>query len=160
MRMHPKKHLPERLERCGALFITQTEGLRGNWGSAVFQNANPICVEIGCGKGNFITGLAQRHPDINYIAFEKYKNVLVTAMEKAQALNLTNVRFLSDDAANLEKLLLARRMRTDLSEFFRPMAQKPPCETPSDTSQFFGFIQNSAAVRWTNPFQDGQSKII
>ena len=107
MRMHPKKHLPERLERCGALYITQTEGLRGNWGSAVFQNANPICVEIGCGKGNFITGLAQRHPDINYIAFEKYKNVLVTAMEKAQALHLTNVRFLSDDAADLEKLLAA-----------------------------------------------------
>lgn len=105
MRMHPKKHLTERLERCGALYITQTEELRGNWNDTIFQNANPICIEIGCGKGNFITQLAQRHPDINYIAFEKYKNVLVTAMEKAKALALSNVRFLSDDAADLEKLL-------------------------------------------------------
>ena len=105
MRMHPKKHLAERLERCGDIYITQTEGLRGHWRSNIFQNEQPIHVEIGCGKGNFITQLAQRHPEINYIAFEKYKNVLVTAMEKARALGLTNVRFLSDDAMDLEKLL-------------------------------------------------------
>lgn len=105
MRMHPKKHLAERLQRREGLYITQTEGLCGHWNNRIFQNQNPIHIEIGCGKGKFITETAKQHPEINYIAFEKYKNVLVTALEKAHAEHITNIRFLSDDAADLLSLI-------------------------------------------------------
>lgn len=105
MRMHPKKHLTERLQRCEGLYITQTEGLCGQWNSRIFQNQNPIHIEIGCGKGKFITETAKQHPEINYIAFEKYKNVLIAALEKTQAECITNIRFLSDDAADLLSLI-------------------------------------------------------
>ncbi len=105
MRMHTKKHLPQRLERCSDIYITDIAGLRGNWDNIIFQNNAPLHVEIGCGKGNFITQLAQRNPHINYIALERYKNVLITAMEKAKQLGLHNVRFLSNDAAELADLL-------------------------------------------------------
>lgn len=47
-----------------------------------FQNENPIHLEIGTGKGKFITTLAQQNPDINYIGIEKFSSVLVRALEK------------------------------------------------------------------------------
>ena len=49
-----------------------------------FQNENPIHLEIGTGKGKFITTLAQQNPDINYIGIEKFSSVLVRALEKQQ----------------------------------------------------------------------------
>ncbi len=105
MRMHTKKNLSQRLERCGDIYITDTTGLCGNWNRVIFENNHPIHVEIGCGKGNFITTLAQRTPHINYLALERYKNVLITALEKTKNLALKNIRFLSNDAAELADLL-------------------------------------------------------
>ena len=70
----------------------------------MFQNANPIHLEIGCGKGDFITGMALSHPDINFVAIEKVEDVLVMAMEKAFSADLKNVLFISDDAETIESI--------------------------------------------------------
>ncbi len=61
-------------------------------------------MEIGCGKGSFIVELARRHPDRNYIAVEKISDVILLAMEKAKAAELTNVRFLIGDAGTLTEV--------------------------------------------------------
>lgn len=53
----------------------------GNW-HIIFGNDNPIRIEVGMGKGQFITTLAQQNPNINYIGIEKYSSVLVRALEK------------------------------------------------------------------------------
>ncbi len=71
----------------------------------VFGNENPIHIEIGCGKGGFITELACTNPDVNYIAVEKNGDVLVLAMEKAMAKGLKNVRFIFGDATHLEDIV-------------------------------------------------------
>ena len=62
-----------------------------------FQNEN-IHLEIGTGKGKFITTLAQQNPDINYIGIEKFSSVLVRALEKQQENPLPNLIFLREDA--------------------------------------------------------------
>ena len=54
---------------------------RGNWGQ-VFGNSNPIHIEIGMGKGQFLLKLAGRNPQINYIGIERYSSVLLRAVEK------------------------------------------------------------------------------
>ena len=51
--------------------IHEPQEYKGKW-SEVFGNDRPIHIEIGMGKGKFIMGMAQAHPDINYIGIEKY----------------------------------------------------------------------------------------
>ena len=100
MRMRKKKHCSERMEKCAELWIKEPEALKGEWKNE-FGNDNPIHIEIGCGKGNFVAGMAQLHPDINYVAIEKVEDVIVLAMEKVQSAQLENVRFISIDADRL-----------------------------------------------------------
>lgn len=66
---------------------------RGRW-KEIFGNDNPIHVEVGTGRGKFLTGMAQANRDINYIALEIKEEVLVKAVEKADKLNLNNIVFL------------------------------------------------------------------
>ena len=66
---------------------------KGKW-NQVFGNENPIHTEIGMGKGQFITTLAQQNPDINYVGIEKYSSVLIRAIEKQEELQLPNLFFI------------------------------------------------------------------
>ncbi len=70
---------------------------RGTW-KDVFGNDHPVHIEIGMGKGQFITTLAQQNPDINYIGIEKYSSVLVRALEKQEELRLPNLYFIRMEA--------------------------------------------------------------
>ena len=101
MRMRKKKNCAARIERCGDIRITDPENHKGNW-NKVFGNDNPIHVEIGCGKGSFIVGMAKLYPDVNFIAIEKVEDVIVMAIEKAIANEVSNVRFMDLDAERIE----------------------------------------------------------
>ncbi len=70
--------------------------------NSIFNNNNPLCIEIGTGKGKFIYELAQKNPMINYIGIEKYDSVLVRALEKQEAYELPNLRFIKMDATEIE----------------------------------------------------------
>lgn len=70
----------------------------------IFPGYSHFRMEIGCGKGNFILGEAEKHPDTAFIAVEKVRDVIIFAMEKVAAAKLSNVRFLSADAEILDKL--------------------------------------------------------
>lgn len=101
MRMRKKKNCAERIARCSHIHITNPQEHKGEW-SQVFGNDNPIHIEIGCGKGSFVTGMAKMHPNVNFIAIEKVEDVIVMAMEKAVAEGVENVRFMDLDAENIE----------------------------------------------------------
>ncbi len=80
---------------------------KGNW-SKVFGNENPIRIEIGMGKGQFITELALRNPEINYIGIERYSSVLLRAIQRVEALReeedqdaLSNLTFICMDASDI-----------------------------------------------------------
>ncbi len=103
MRMRRKKHREERMEACSELMIKDIFAYNDDL-RTVFKQAAPLHLEIGCGKGGFISQLAELNPDVNYIAFEKNFDVLVLAMEKVKEKGLTNVRFAAGDASMLEQL--------------------------------------------------------
>ena len=102
MRMRKKKNCDTRLDKSGSLWIRNPEEYKGKWDEE-FGNPNPVHLEIGCGKGQFICRMAQKYPDVNFIAIEIEKNAIVIAMEKAEPLELKNLRFIIADAANLNE---------------------------------------------------------
>ncbi len=83
------------------LAINEPEKNKGKWNEE-FGNDNPIQLEIGMGKGLFLTTLAQQNPDINYVGIEKYSSVLVRALEKCEDLELENIRFIRMEAEYIE----------------------------------------------------------
>lgn len=100
MRVKRKKHGAERLEACSELLISDILSCKGD-PKAFFENDNPVAIEIGCGKGDFIVGMATKNPNINYIAVEKISDVMVTAAEKVKASGLKNIKLCCCDAALL-----------------------------------------------------------
>lgn len=98
MRARKKKYTAERLTRQENIVLTDNEFYSADW-SKVFQNTQPIHLELGCGKGGFLTEMAKRNPELNFVALEKIPDVLVVAVEKAASENLSNVRFVNADAA-------------------------------------------------------------
>lgn len=80
--------------------IREDEKLKGCWKN-VFRNDNPIHVEVGMGKGKFITQLAQENPEINYVGIEKYSSVLLRAVEKREKIEIGNLYFMRMDAENI-----------------------------------------------------------
>lgn len=98
MRLKKVKGAYERLCEDDKYFIKNPLDFKGKW-NKVFQNEKPICAEIGCGKGDFIIGMAEAYPDINFIAIEKFESVLIRALDKALSKDLPNLVLLNADAA-------------------------------------------------------------
>ncbi|MBR5535640.1 MAG: tRNA (guanosine(46)-N7)-methyltransferase TrmB [Clostridia bacterium] len=90
MRQRNRKHLDERLNSCARIYSDKGDIL-----DEEFLSHHPLHMEIGCGKGRFITTLASLNPDVNYIASEMIANIIVLAAEKAKELELDNIRFVS-----------------------------------------------------------------
>ncbi len=114
MRMRKKKHLDEKLALCKNLIDTPavTEDFRVAVQNkeyidfaSYFGNNNPLHMEIGCGKGQFIFELAKRTPEINYIAVEVNRNVICDACLKAQDAGITNIVFMHCGAEILTKYI-------------------------------------------------------
>ncbi len=132
--MRKKRHLESRLENAYMLLATELDGFYKKseedrfciykW-EELFGNQNPIEVEIGCGKGQFILQKAIKNPYVNYLAVEKISNVIISACEAAEKLGVKNVRFLNVDAYNLTYYFdkpFAQRLYLNFST---PYPQKP-----------------------------------
>ncbi|MCR5277893.1 MAG: tRNA (guanosine(46)-N7)-methyltransferase TrmB [Lachnospiraceae bacterium] len=85
-----------------ALTVNDFKEKKGKW-NTVFGNDHPIRIEIGMGKGQFITELAKRNPDVNYIGIERYSSVLLRAIQKVEAMEepIKNLIFICMDAADV-----------------------------------------------------------
>ncbi len=116
MRMRKKKNLDERLAGVSDYIILTELGEERDFNKAIeektlfnlealFGNSNPVRMEIGCGKGQFVTEIAKRHPEINFIAVEKDRNVIVQACEKVRDNELKNVKFIAGSAQYLPKFI-------------------------------------------------------
>ncbi len=84
------------------LCFNEETPLAGKWGE-IFGNDHPIHLEIGMGKGQFLTTLAEREPQYNFVGIEMFDSVLVRALEKVDGREkpLPNIRFLRMNAENL-----------------------------------------------------------
>lgn len=102
MRLKKVKGASEKIEKSPYLIKNPNE-YKGKF-KKLFNNLNPIRVEIGMGKGNFIINNAIKNPDINFIGIEKYDSVLVRAIEKLENLDLPNLKLICMDASNINEI--------------------------------------------------------
>lgn len=99
MRMRRKKHREQRLDNCSDYIIPNITDYKNNIKSIFPNKRKPLHIEIGCGKGSFVCGMAKLLPNVNFLAIEKNSDVLLMAAEKIKNENLKNVKFVRGDAA-------------------------------------------------------------
>ena len=103
MRMRRMRNLEPRTEKCAAYRIAEPAAHKGHW-RELKPDCTALWVEVGCGKGKFTAETAQANPDVLLIAVERCREAMVVAMEKAQAMGLTNVVYIDMDVANMEEI--------------------------------------------------------
>ncbi len=72
---------------------------------ALFGNDNPVCLEIGCGKGAFIIDVAKKNPNLNFLAVELLDNIVLMAGENAKQENVNNLKFFNCGADYLPRYI-------------------------------------------------------
>jgi tRNA (guanine-N7-)-methyltransferase len=100
MRLRNKPWAREMLESNPQYVVSSPEQHKGKW-NEVFGNNQPIHIEVGTGKGRFITEMAKANPHINYIGIEVYESVIVSALDRLMEADVPNLKLLN---VNGEKL--------------------------------------------------------
>ena len=109
---------------------------KGRW-HLIFGNENPIHIEIGMGKGQFIMKLAKEHPDINYIGIERYSSVLLRALQKMEIEPLPNIRFLCMDASIITEVFDKEEVAKIYLNFSDPWPKERHAKRRLTSRQFF-----------------------
>jgi len=94
MRPRNKKNLESRLDNVSSFLEDHPETRKGKWK----KGYKALHVEVGCGKGSFLCGMAEKNPDIFFVGIEMVRNVICTACERAEEKNLTNLTFINGNA--------------------------------------------------------------
>ncbi len=102
-----------------SLVIHEPEKQKSIW-NQLFENNNPIHIEIGMGKGRFIYGMAKEHPDIDYVGIEKYSSVLLRAVQKMEEEPLPNLRFIRMDAEDITEVFAKNEVERIYLNFSDP----------------------------------------
>ena len=109
MRQRNIKNLNEKLDMNSSFLIDNPKECKGKW-SDIFGNDNPVYLEIGCGKGQFIMKQAQEFPKRNFIAIEGQSNVVLRALQKAEVNKCKNLRIFIDYVNDLEDYFEKREL--------------------------------------------------
>lgn len=117
--------------------VNEPKEYKGKW-NEVFGNDNPIHIEVGMGKGKFITTLASQNPDINYIGIEKYSSVLLRALEKMEELDITNICFIRMDAEEIEDVFAEEEVSKIYLNFSDPWPKDRHAKRRLTSRQFLG----------------------
>ncbi len=133
--------------------ITNPESYIGNY-KKIFNNNNPINIEIGMGKGDFIIGMAQKYPNINFIGIEKYESVLVRAIEKLDNMDLPNLKLIRIDAIKIDEIF-HKEINTIYLNFSDPWPKKRHAKRRLTSSIFLDlydkiFISNPHIIQKTD----------
>jgi tRNA (guanine-N7-)-methyltransferase len=172
MRLRGRKGIKEELERQNDLVVLNPAEHKGQW-SNFFGNRNPIHVELGMGKGRFISEMSIRHKNINFIGADRYDELVRKASEKARAagkaeaappnlaLALFNIEYIEDvfAAGEIDRIYLnfsdpwpkkrhaARRLTHPkfLDKYSRLLREKGEIHFKTDCSDLFEFSLNSFA---------------
>ena len=106
MRLRKVKNAYVKLSDNSNIVILDPANYKGKW-QALFNNHNELRIEIGCGKGKFIVGMAKAFPEINFIAIEKFDSVLLRALERVLLEEeIPNLKLVLGDAALLNDYFL------------------------------------------------------
>lgn len=94
----------EELEASGK-FIVHPDRMIGHWRDLFDEPERPLYLELGCGKGGFISQAAERNPQINYLGIDMTDVVLAHARRKIDAAGADNARITAWDIERIEKIL-------------------------------------------------------
>lgn len=120
MRLRNLKDKDILLNNCDYL-IKEPFNYKGKW-NLLFGNSNPIYIEIGMGKGDFIYEMASKNPNINFVGIEKYSNVLARAIKKYST-SLPNLKIINVDAICLQEVF-DKEIETIYLNFSDPWPKK------------------------------------
>lgn len=84
MRLRGRKGIRENLEQQQELVVLNPREYKGRWTEA-FGNGRPIHIELGMGKGQFISGMSVKYPEVNFIGMDMYDELIRRASEKVRA---------------------------------------------------------------------------
>jgi len=122
--------------------VTEPERNRNRW-KEYFHNTNPIHIEIGMGKGKFITQLSLEHEDVNYIGIERYSSVLLRAVEKLKELDgsmtprAENLMFIRMDAEKICEAFGENEVKRIYLNFSDPWPKERHAKRRLTSRQFF-----------------------
>lgn len=102
MRLRNVKGAKELIESSKYVILNYKD-YKGKY-NKLFENDNPIYIEIGMGKGKFIIENASKYPNINFIGIEKYDSVVVRAIQKLEDINLPNLKIIRMDALEIDEV--------------------------------------------------------
>lgn len=114
---------------------------KGRW-QEIFGNSHPIHIEIGMGKGQFITTLAEQHPDINYIGIEKYSSVLIRAIEKQEEMQLPNLILIRMEAEYITDVFAKNEVSKIYLNFSDPWPKDRHAKRRLTSKEFFARYDN------------------
>ena len=137
--------------------VNNPEELKGAWRKH-FENDNPIHLEIGTGKGRFLTMLATNNPAINYVGIEKYSSVLIRALEKQEELKLPNLIFIRMDAENVTDIFDTEEVDKIYLNFSDPWPKDRHSKRRLTSRQFLGrynqFLKKDGVVEFKTDNRD------
>ena len=93
----------EELINNSRYLIKNPENYKNKWHD-LFQNHNPIYLELGTGRGDFLFNMAKKYPNINFVGVEINSSQLVRATQILEASNLKNIYLINMDARDLTKI--------------------------------------------------------
>lgn len=131
MRQRGRKAIREKLGQQNDLVILNPQENKGNW-QRVFGNANPIYVELGMGKGKFISEMSALMPDINFIGVDMFDTLIQLASEKARlvwqeksaAATPPNLKLALFNIATLEEVFAADEISRIFLNFSDPWPKR------------------------------------
>ena len=102
--------------------IRNPENYKNNW-NKLFNNNNPINLELGMGRGSFIIDMAKAHPNINFIGLELDINQIATALKNVNNTKLNNLKMICADAKDIANFF-GKEIDTIYLTFSEPWPKK------------------------------------
>jgi tRNA (guanine-N7-)-methyltransferase len=99
--------------------------LKGKWAKSFFNNNNPIVLELGCGKGEYTTGLAEQNPDKNFIGIDIKGARIWRGAKTAKEKGLKNVAFIRTSIDLIVSLFGPEEIDEIWLTFSDPQPKKP-----------------------------------
>jgi len=119
MRLRKIKDAKTKLLDFKNLVIFNPSDYKDKW-HEIFKNQNPIYLEIGMGKGKFLSTQAALNPEINFIGLELVDSVVLKAARKINSLNLPNIKLINYDASKLNEIFKEKSISKIFLNFSDP----------------------------------------
>ena len=148
MRLRKKWWARPEMEASSKVVITPTDN-KGKWREE-FKNDQDIFLELGCGRGRFITNKALSNPNNNYVAVDLKDEVLIYALRKLEEKEISNVRIVPMNIAGIEEVFDKDEISGIFINFCNPWPKerhkKRRLTHPRFLSMYKKFLKNNGEI--------------